>query len=177
MWLIVGLGNPGRAYDGTRHNVGFIAVKRLAAEINASDWRALGQFEADVADGTIVDQRVILALPNTFMNLSGRAVKAIASFYKIPHDHIIVLHDDLDFLVGSAKAQFDRSGAGHHGVEHIIEQLGTQAVHRIRIGVGPRTGDGADFVLSKFSPEEQPALEGALDNAIQLVKDTVIKHP
>lgn len=176
MWLIVGLGNPGRAYNGTRHNVGFIAAKRLAAEIDATDWRALAQFDADVADGTLADQRVIVAMPNTFMNLSGHAVKAIAQFYKIPHDHIIVLHDDLDFLVGSAKAQFDRSGAGHHGVEHIMEQLGTQTIHRVRIGVGPCVGDGATFVLSKFLAEEQPMLEGALDNAVQLVKNIVVKH-
>ncbi len=177
MWLVVGLGNKGSIYDGTRHNVGFIAVKRLAEECGAKAWHAEKKFDAHVANGTVAGNEVLFAMPDTYMNLSGRAVQAMAHFYKIPHPHIVVLHDDLDFLVGAAKAQYDRSSAGHNGVEHIIEQLGTQALHRIRIGVGPRVGDGADFVLSKFSADEQPALEGALDSATQLVKDIILKHP
>lgn len=173
MWLIVGLGNPDKKYEHTRHNAGWLALARLCVDENFSDFKSVTGHDCMTSTGSIAGQKVILAKPTTYMNESGRAVQSIAAFYKITPEHIIVIHDDLDFPLGTVKMQFDRSAAGHNGVDSIIERLGTQAFHRVRIGIGPVVGDAADFVLQKFSPAEQELLAPALDSTVAAVRKLV----
>lgn len=175
MWLLVGLGNPGTEYTRTRHNAGWIAIDYLADEIGAL-WRQEKKWNADIADGYLEGEKAIFVKPLTYMNRSGDSVALIAQFYKIDPQHIIVLHDDLDFETGVMKIQFDRSAAAHNGIKSMIERLGTQAFHRVRIGIGPKLGDAADFVLHPFSPQELEKIEHNLDNISQGVRSLVAQN-
>lgn len=174
MWLIVGLGNPGSQYAQTRHNAGWVALDKIATVCRAADWRA-DKSGALITQCMIGDHKIMLVKPQAFMNLSGVATQQIASYYKVPPANIIVLHDDMDFAIGALKVQFDRSGAGHNGVLDIIEKLGTQAFHRVRIGIGPKVGDGADFVLQKFSTGELSTLREALDKITECVTGVITR--
>ena len=158
--LIVGLGNPGTEYDGTRHNVGFACLDEFArlndfgAWVNKTDMKCLS------AVRQVSDTRVILCKPTTFMNLSGEAVQAIAHFYKVGLENIIVVHDELDVSFGQVRARSGGSSAGHNGVKSVTKHLG-EAYGRIRVGIGPKVPeqiDSADFVLQKFSTKEQASL-------------------
>ena len=175
MWLIVGLGNPGTRYEHTRHNAGWIALSKVAVATNASAWTTDKKNNAQICDGFISGEKVLFVKPLTFMNLSGASVAEYAHFYKIPADHIIVLHDDLDFPLGTIREQFDRSAAGHNGVISIIECIGTQAFHRIRIGIGPQTSMSEDFVLQEFSGEELSTLTEALDKISECVTSCIAR--
>lgn len=170
MWLVVGLGNPGSKYARTKHNAGFMALDLCAEKFGAS-WAE--EKNMHIAHAVVDGEKIFFLKPQDFMNLSGIAVQHVSHFYKIPPDHIMVLHDDLDFPLGVVKAQFDRSAAGHNGILDIIEKTGTQAFHRIRIGIGPQTDVAEDFVLQPFSAEELSVLKPALDNAVQLLQDTI----
>lgn len=172
MWLIVGLGNPGKQYEGTRHNAGWIALDFIADEIGA-EWREEKKWNSVVADGTLEGQKVLFVKPQNFMNVSGEAVQPIAAFYKIAPDNIIVVHDDLDFTTGVVKTQFDRSAAAHNGVQSVIDRLGTQTFHRVRIGIGPKMNDAADFVLMRFTSEERTLIDAQLDNISDVVRKIV----
>lgn len=168
IWLVVGLGNPGREYANTRHNIGFVLTDKLAA-----DFKLNKKFQAEVAEIKTAGQKTILAKPQTFMNESGQAVQAIMNFYKIKPEHLIVAHDDLDIPLGQFKIQKNRSAAGHNGVQSIIDQLGTQGFIRLRLGIGakrPTRQDGASFVLAKFDKEENKQLEEILVSATEAVK-------
>lgn len=173
MWLIVGLGNPEKKYEHTRHNAGWLVLEQLRADENFPDFKTDVGHDCEISSGSIDGHKVLLVKPTTYMNESGRAVQSVAAFYKITPDHLIVVHDDLDFPLSTVKTQFDRSAAGHNGVTSVIERLGTQAFHRVRIGIGPEVGDGADFVLQKFSPAERELLEPALDSAGAAVRKLV----
>jgi len=160
--MIVGLGNPGAEYVRTRHNVGFMAVDYLAGE-NAT-WK--NEHDALTYRTDIDGRRVIFVKPMTFMNLSGDAVGAIARFYKIPTENIIVIHDDMDLKVGSLREKVGGSSAGHNGIKSIDAAVGTE-YKRIRIGIGhPRDFglkvDGADWVLGRFSDDEISAIKSVI---------------
>jgi peptidyl-tRNA hydrolase, PTH1 family len=165
MKVIVGLGNPGPKYAGTRHNVGFDVIDYLAAAPGTTPFRE--KFEAFVAEMKEGDETVLLVKPLTFMNLSGRAVRAIADFYKVPVESLLVVCDDFNLPLGKLRVRTKGSHGGQNGLRNIQEQLGTDAYTRLRIGVGAPTFDAVDHVLTKFKPGERGAVEDAIANAAQ----------
>lgn len=154
MLLVVGLGNPGTKYNHTRHNIGFMVLDYLAERAGAvfkeSKWAA------DLVKTSLGAKSILLAKPTSYMNLSGRPVGSIASFYRISPEKIVVIHDDLDLEVGRVKIAFDRGAGGHNGIKSIIECLGTREFTRIRVGIGrPEVHlSSSSFVLSKFGKNE-----------------------
>src|SRR4051794_23077425 len=159
MKLIVGLGNPGPEYFKTRHNVGFQCLDYIAARHNISFDKK--NMKAIWGKGTLAGKDVILAKPQTFMNLSGQSVGEIVRFFKIdPKKDLLVIYDDLDLPVGKLRLRPNGSSGGQNGLRNIIDLLGTQDVPRLRVGIGrPRQGTARDRVLNEFSREEQPVLE------------------
>jgi PTH1 family peptidyl-tRNA hydrolase len=169
-WLIAGLGNPGAQYAGNRHNVGFMAADELARRMGASLKR--DRSRARVATGRLAGVSVVLAEPMTYMNLSGRPVAALRTFYKIPADRIVVLHDELDVPFGTIRLKLDGGDNGHNGLRVITQALGTRDYYRIRLGIGRPPGrmDPADFVLQNFSPAEREHLPGLLATCADAVE-------
>ena len=169
-WLIVGLGNPGAKYDGTRHNVGFAALDQLASQLGIRVDQL--KFKALCGDAVIDGKRVLLMKPSTFMNLSGQAVQEAAHFYKIPTDHILVFSDDISLPVGKLRIRRKGSAGGHNGIKNIIANLGTDRFQRIKIGVGekPKEWDLADYVLSPFSREERAKVDKAISHAAKALE-------
>ncbi len=158
MKLIIGLGNPGKEYEATRHNAGFMAVDALAKEMDAG-WKADAKRKAIVASATVNGEKVVLAKPQTFMNLSGDAAAALVSFYKVDPRDILLVHDEMDIEPGRIQFKDGGSAAGHNGVASVYERLGTQDIQRLRIGIGrPPVGQmrGEDWVLSALSPQDAP---------------------
>lgn len=168
-YLIVGLGNPGREYRETRHNIGFMLVDRLAVRLDLS-FRRL-QFKALVANGMHSGNKVILAKPQTFMNLSGQAVSALIRFYKLPLANLMVAHDHLDLPFGAIRIRPDGGAGGQRGMESIIERLGTQGFPRIRLGIGRPPGqmDPAAYVLQEFPEGDTVSLSQTLDRAADAI--------
>ncbi len=159
MFLVVGLGNPGRHYQLTRHNVGFLCADFLAGLLRVNF--APSKWQAEVARGVIEGRQVILAKPQTYMNRSGSAVLPLAAFYKIPPEKIIVIHDDLDMASGCLKVIVNRGAGGHNGIRSLISHLGCQSFIRIKIGIG-RPVDGQDvesYVLRELTANERVMLE------------------
>ena len=164
--IVVGLGNPGAQYTLTRHNAGFLAIDRIAEQLGVRIDRA--RFRALTGEGTLAGVRVLLLKPQTFMNLSGEAVREAAAYYHIPPENIIVLSDDICLPVGRLRVRTKGSDGGHNGIKSIIYQLQSDAFARVRIGVGEKPNpdfDLADWVLSSFTAEERDALSAALDKA------------
>ena len=158
-WLIVGLGNPGREYQNTRHNAGFLFIDHLAAAIGSSVSRA--RFHALVGEGTVAGKRVLLMKPETYMNLSGQAVREAAAFYRIAPERVIVVCDDVTLDVGRLRVRGKGSDGGHNGIKSLIAELGTESFARVRVGVGKKPHpdfDLADWVLSAFSAAETETL-------------------
>ncbi|HLF29129.1 MAG TPA: aminoacyl-tRNA hydrolase [Anaerolineae bacterium] len=171
--LVVGLGNPGREYAGSRHNIGWRAADRFVA---AHGWRfTKKQNDALVALGQIGGARTIVAKPQTFMNLSGRAVQPLAHFYKAPLDRLLVIFDDIDLPFGTIRLREKGGAGGHNGMRSIIERLGSDDFPRLRIGVGRPSGrmDPAAYVLRDFDPVEQAELDSLLDRAGQAIETFV----
>lgn len=170
-YLIVGLGNPGSRYVATRHNAGFMVVGEFARR------HGLGfstkQANAEVARGNIGGVKVIVTRPQTFMNNSGQAVRALSHFYKIPTERILIIYDDIALPVGTIRIREKGSAAGHNGVTSIIQQLGTQNIARIRVGVD-RPADSRhsqiDWVLGRFTKDEQPIMEESIRRAAEAVE-------
>jgi PTH1 family peptidyl-tRNA hydrolase len=166
MKVIVGLGNPGPRYAGTRHNVGFDVIDYLAAAPGCTLFRE--RFETFVAELKEGDETVLLVKPQTFMNLSGRAVRAVLDFYKLPLTELLVVCDDFNLPLGKLRIRTKGSHGGQNGLRNIQEQLGTDGYVRLRIGVGqPGPGDAVDHVLSKFKPGERKAVDEAVATAAQ----------
>jgi PTH1 family peptidyl-tRNA hydrolase len=173
--LIVGLGNPGTEYEATRHNAGFWFVDLLAREHGAQFSRDR-KLHSDSTEIRLAGQRIRLLKPTTYMNLSGDAVSAAVSYYKIPLEHVLVAYDELDFPPGRVQLKFDGSGAGHNGVGSIIEHLGTQ-FWRLRFGVGhPRDSERAggrreviNHVLKRASGDEETAIQQSLQEAAAIL--------
>ena len=169
MRLIVGLGNPGAEYAGTRHNVGFEVIERLSKRHGIAVRRRT--LRSVLGDGTLRGERVILARPMTFMNLSGEAVGAISRMYKIPPADVILIVDDVALPVGRIRLRLKGSAGGHHGLESVQAHLNTQDYPRIRIGVGGAGGrELIDHVLGRFRPDEREAMDASLDLAADAVE-------
>lgn len=169
MKLIVGLGNPGKEYQGTRHNVGFETIEILARRHQIS--MARRDFKAVLGEGIISDQRVLLVRPMTYMNASGEAVAALCRFYKLEPTDVIVILDEVALAVGRIRLRFKGSAGGHNGMASVIQFLHTQEVPRIRIGVGaPRPGEMVDHVLSRFRAEEREDIEIGCERAADAVE-------
>jgi|SRR5579859_193372 len=167
--LIVGLGNPGSKYERTRHNIGFMAVDTIARRYGL-DWRGR-QARAEIAKGTIDGVPVVLAKPQTFMNLSGESVSGLVHWHKVPLDRLIILYDDMDLPLGSIRVRARGSAGGHNGISSIIQHLRTQEFSRVRIGIErpPGSGEQVDWVLGHFTRDAQRELEPALTSAVDAV--------
>lgn len=186
MKLIVGLGNPGEKYVDTRHNVGFMVVDKLAHELGGSDirWENSEKHKANIAK----TGEVILVKPETFMNASGVAVRSIASFYKISSEDVWVVHDDLDLPLGKIRIRVGGASAGHHGIDSIIRELGSDKFVRIRLGIGRgKSGSGivadrmmprssvVNFVLSRFGRSEAGEFKHLVKRGVEAVRIAIFK--
>ncbi|HYM49438.1 MAG TPA: aminoacyl-tRNA hydrolase [Candidatus Limnocylindrales bacterium] len=166
-WLVIGLGNPGPQYAGTRHNLGFLIVDELAARHRTSiSTRAAKSLTGRIQVGS---REVIVAKPQTFMNESGAAAKALRDKYGVPLERTLVVHDELDLPFGRLRVRRDGSAAGHNGVKSLIDGYGTKNFIRFRIGVGRPVGSGMDYLLSPFTPEERAALPPIVAHAADAV--------
>ena len=165
MKLVVGLGNPGAAYEGTRHNVGFDVLSELALRWHAS--RPKFRFEANLSEANYNGEKVLLAAPQTFMNVSGRSVQQIVKFFQISLVDVMVVCDDLNLKVGQLRLRGAGSAGGQKGLLSILQVCGSETVPRLRIGIGrpPGSVDAANFVLSKFRKEEHPKVDQAVRGA------------
>ena len=179
-WLVVGLGNPGPTYAGTRHNVGYLVTDELARRLGGS-WRAHRTGRADVVEGRLgapgTDApRVVLARPRCYMNESGGPVKALAGFYKVPPDRIIAVHDELDIEFGTLRSKLGGGDNGHNGLKSMRSSLGTGDFYRVRAGIGrpPGRQSPADFVLSGYTAAERKELPFQVDTAADAVESLVI---
>jgi len=159
--LLAGLGNVGKQYDGTRHNIGFYCIDSFVAKMEEMDhWIEKKDLKCYLSRGRIGESQVIAIKPTTFMNLSGQAVQAVTNFYKVATENIVVIHDELDIDFGQIRLRIGGASAGHNGIKSITEAL-DEAYGRIRIGIGPKKPaqmDSADFVLQKFTTEQQKQL-------------------
>lgn len=177
--IIVGLGNIGKEYDGTRHNIGFAAADNLAGKLEFPDWTAKKDLKVQMSMHTINDTRVILVKPTTFMNLSGEAVQAVQHFYKVGLENILVVHDELDIPFGQIRMRVGGSDAGNNGVKSLIEHLG-EDFGRVRIGIRnniAEKADGADFVLGKFTKEEKEQLPALLRETTAILSEYIYGQP
>ena len=173
-WLIIGLGNPGKGYRLTRHNVGFRVVERFAREQGIQfNKRRSG---AQVGDGRVGREKVILAKPLTYMNKSGAAVRKLIEALHIPLDHLVVVHDDLDLACGRMKIKDKGGHGGHKGVQSIIEQLGSADFLRVKVGIGkpPSQDEGADYVLSRFAADERALIKESVEQAVEAIEAVIV---
>lgn len=169
MKLIVGLGNPGKKYDQTRHNIGYSIIDELAKQQSLTL-----QNKDDFFGYFFSDNNIKLLKPTTFMNLSGQSVSKVANYFKINPEDIIIIHDDLDIAYGQIKIQKEKSAAGHNGIISIIENLGTDKFWRLRFGISGATKDlmpGDKYVLGKFTSDEQDALPDFIKNSVDALID------
>lgn len=193
MKIIVGLGNPGEKYETTRHNLGFLTLDRLlkdCAPVEKSEWKNEPKLKSQVAEITCsgIDEKILLIKPQTYMNNSGMAVQLVSSFYKVSPEDVWVVYDELDLPLGTLKIRFGGAAAGHHGVENIIEQLGTDAFWRFRLGIGHTShkdldGDGKgdrvgnrkirnveDYVIGEFSEHDYTEAKKMIKHASEALQ-------
>lgn len=173
--LIVGLGNPGKEYEGTRHNIGFAVIDDFAKTNAFSNWIAKKDLKCEITLKNIGQCRVILIKPTTFMNLSGQAVQAIQKFYRVYNLSSLVIHDELAIPFGQIRTRVGGSDAGHNGIKSLIQYIGDD-FGRLRIGVGSEIAeksDAADFVLKKFSKEEQGKLPAIIKEAVSKIDNYI----
>ncbi len=167
MFIIAGLGNPDRQYEGTRHNAGFDVIDRIAEKYNiAVD---IKKHRAYIGKGIIEGQKVVLAKPQTYMNLSGESIRSLVDYYKVDEEtELLVVYDDISLDVGQLRIRAKGSAGGHNGIKNIIAHLGTQVFPRIKMGVGekPKGYDLADYVLGHFSKTERELMDAGYDNAV-----------
>ena len=178
MFIIAGLGNPDEKYQGTRHNVGFDVVDRLAEKyqiaVDTKKHRAL------IGKGVIEGQKVLLVKPQTYMNLSGESIRSLVEYYKIdPEEELLVIYDDISLEVGQLRIRRKGSAGGHNGIKNIIAQIGTQVFKRVKVGVGekPKGYDLADYVLGRFSTEERKLVDEAIVQAADAVEKIITDGP
>jgi peptidyl-tRNA hydrolase, PTH1 family len=166
-YLIVGLGNPGREYRQTRHNVGFMLMDRLTARLNVRFTRM--QSKALVASANFEERKIIFAKPQTFMNLSGQSVQGLLHFYKLPLENLLIAHDDLDLPIGTIRIRPDGRSAGQKGMTSTIDRLGTDEFPRLRLGIGRPPGQmqAPDYVLQDFSDDEMVVISETLIRAVE----------
>ena len=173
MFLIVGLGNPGKEYDGTRHNIGFEAIDYIANKYNIELNRI--KFKGVFGEGFIGSKKVILLKPTTYMNLSGDSIREVVNFYKIDSEDIIVLYDDISLAVGRLRIREKGSAGGHNGIKSTISNLSTDIFPRIKIGVGGPKGNLVSHVLGRFSQDEMQVLNKTIVAASDAVEHIVVK--
>ena len=168
-YLLIGLGNPGREYKDTRHNFGFMLIDRIAVRLNARGLKV--QSKAIVMNTTYEERKLILAKPQTFMNLSGQSVQGLVHFYKVPLTNVMILSDDLDIPFGTIRIRASGGPGGQRGLSSILEKLGTKEVPRLRLGIGRPPGrmDPAAYVLQNFSRDELKSISEILDHAAEAV--------
>ena len=170
MKLIVGLGNPGKKYEGTRHNMGFMAIDLLSDQAQIDVDKEV--FHGLMGRGKIYDEDVILFKPTTYMNLSGTAVQEAVHYFKIALEDIVVVFDDMALVPGVIRLRKEGSSGGHKGMQNIIDCLSSDQIKRIRIGIGePGEWDTIDYVLSKPLKDEMPLIEEAIANAVRAIKE------
>ena len=181
LWLVAGLGNPGPAYAGHRHNVGHLVAAELASRLGEG-FRAHKSGRADVVEGRLgvpggPGPRLVLARPRGYMNESGGPVKALATFYKVAPEQVVAIHDELDIPFGTLRVKLGGGDNGHNGVRSIRSSLGTGDFHRIRVGIGRPSGrqDVSDFVLSGFSSAERKELPFEVDRAADAVESLLLE--
>jgi PTH1 family peptidyl-tRNA hydrolase len=185
--LIIGLGNPGEKYEMSRHNLGFRVIDKIAEDFNLPKTKCESKFKAEISEGRIKNEKILFVKPQTFMNESGQAARAISCFYKITTENIWVIYDDLDLPLGKLKISFNKSSGGHKGVQSIIDQLGRKDFFRFRIGVsqksikskvhkvGSESCELRNFVLGEFSPEEEKIIQEAIKKTA-LAIETALKE-
>lgn len=174
MIIIVGLGNPGREYEGTRHNVGFLVLEKLAAKENISILEK--KHKAIIGKGVVAGVKCILAKPQTYMNLSGESVRQMLDYYKADEtSELIIISDDISLEPGQIRVRKKGSAGGHNGLKNIIAHLGHDSFIRVKMGVGekPRGWDLADYVLGRFSPKDREAVEEAADRAADAIRTII----
>ncbi|MCI6188843.1 MAG: aminoacyl-tRNA hydrolase [Clostridium sp.] len=171
MFLIVGLGNPGREYENTRHNIGFAAVDVLAEKYNIDVNRT--KFKGEYGEGFINGNKVILLKPYTFMNLSGESVREAIDFYKLTEEEVLIIYDDISLELGRLRIREKGSAGGHNGIKSIINHMGTDVFTRIKIGVGAPKGDLVNHVLGRFSKEEVNILKQTLDAVTEATAEII----
>lgn len=167
MKIIVGLGNPGKDYAATRHNLGFMVVDYIARRFTASVSRR--RFQADIAESFIDGEKVVLIKPQTFMNLSGTAVREAAHWYKVAAEEILVVTDDIDLPFGATRMRGSGGSGGHNGLKSIMAELGTDAFPRLRVGVGRGSGAATRQVLGRFNKDEEAELPAIIQSAADCV--------
>ena len=170
MKLIVGLGNPGKKYEGTRHNMGFMAIDLLSDQARIDVDKEV--FHGLMGRGKIFNEDVILFKPTTFMNLSGTAVQEVIHYFKIELEDVVVVFDDMALEPGKIRLRKEGSSGGHKGMQNIIDCLSSEQIKRIRIGIGePGEWDNVDYVLSKPLKDEKPLIDEAIENAADALKE------
>lgn len=168
MFLVVGLGNPGDKYDGTRHNIGFEAIDYISSKYNIDVTRV--KFKGVIGEGFIGGEKVILLKPTTYMNLSGESIREAMSFYKLTEEDIVIIYDDISLEVGKIRIREKGSAGGHNGIKSIISNINTDVFPRIKIGVGQPTGDLVSHVLGRFSKEEAEDLKEVVEVSSKAVE-------
>lgn len=171
MFLIVGLGNPGREYENTRHNIGFAAMDVLAEKYNIDINRS--KFKGEYGEGFINGNKVILLKPYTFMNLSGESVREAIDFYKLTEEQVLIIYDDISLELGRLRIREKGSAGGHNGIKSIINHMGTDVFTRIKIGVGAPKGDLVNHVLGRFLKEEVNILKQTLDAVTEATAEII----
>ena len=174
--LVVGLGNIGEEYDGTRHNIGFACADDFVKACDLSGWTNKKDLKCLMADGQLGESRVVVIKPTTLMNLSGEAVQAVANFYKIPTQNIVVVHDELDVEFGQIRSRVGGSSAGHNGIKSVTKLLGDENYGRLRVGIGPKKPkqmDSADFVLQAFSKTQAKHLSALVKESTAMLTEFV----
>lgn len=166
--LVTGLGNPGRKYERTRHNIGFMVIDELGRRWNAEASRS--RFQGQVAEARFDNARIVLLKPQTYMNDSGLAIRQALQWYKVPVDQSLVVYDDLDLPFGTLRIRPGGGSGGHNGLKSTIAQLGTEQIPRLRVGIGRSDKAVIAHVLSPFSPEERASLDGTIDRAVDAVE-------
>ncbi len=169
MYVIAGLGNPGKKYENTRHNMGFITIDQLAEKHNIKTDKL--KFKALVGEGRIAGQKVLLVKPQTYMNLSGESIREVMNFYKLEPENLIVIYDDIDIEAGTLRIRKFGSAGTHNGMKSVVYQLQSDRFPRIRLGIGrQKKGDLVNFVIGGFSKEEVPVLEEAVNHAVLAIE-------
>lgn len=175
MFIIAGLGNPTKTYEGTRHNIGFEVIDRLAEQYGIDV--GMKKNKALCGTGYIEGQKVILAKPQTYMNLSGESVRELAAYYKVEPENLIIVYDDISLAPGNLRIRAKGSAGGHNGIKNIIAQLGTQEFPRVKVGVGekPKGWDLADYVLSRFDAADRKIMDDAVKDAANAVAAIILE--
>jgi peptidyl-tRNA hydrolase, PTH1 family len=168
MLAVLGLGNPGDEYRGTRHNVGFRVLERLAGSLGERIERQ--RFRALVAEARLGEEKLLLACPQTFMNESGRSARAVVDFYGLEAKRLLVVCDDFHLEFGRLRVRAEGSSGGHNGLESVIRELGTEAFPRLRLGIGECRGDSVGYVLGRFSRADEEKIDPAIDRAASAVR-------